>query len=308
MSDSTSAESSLEGGDSALPESIGSYRILRRLGGGPMGDVFMGKAPNEARHAIKMPRAPQVKVADDAHRLLNNGLDPRIRPYLEIDYDDSRNRYMAMDYLEVGPASLSTLDGLDAAQTIEWGISSLQALGKLHAQGIVHGNIKNSNLLVRRSKESNLPGVVAGAMPIFGDIGLRYAYDPEYFAGTYARQVFPYMAPEAIEAFVGAGLEDEWKVEKNGDVYAWCVTFIEAYSGFQIFDLVGEEPTYERYIEEKHKRRYVIVERNDSVSRVNIKRLNEIVACCLDPKPENRFADAQQLEQALQETLINKEN
>ena len=70
----------------------------------------------------------------------------------------------------------------------------------------------------------------------------------------------------------------------------------------------GEEPTPERYIEEKHKRHYVIVERNDFTSRVDIKRLNEVVAKCLDPKPENRFADGGQLEKALQEALITNGN
>ena len=82
------------------------------------------------------------------------------------------------------------------------------------------------------------------------------------------------------------------------------MAFIEIYSGFQLFDLPGEEPSPQRYVEEKRRRRYVLAERNDFKSEVDIKKLNEVLAKCLDPEPKNRFADAQQLEKALQDTLV----
>jgi serine/threonine protein kinase len=287
-----------------LPKTIGKYEILSRLATGPMGDLLMAKSDDEGRHAIKKPRSPYVKVSKDAVKMLKARFDPRVRPYIEIDHDKKRERYLVMDYFDVRSASMAALDGLDSAECVEWLTSCCAALGSLHEKKIVHGNLKTSNILVRRSKDSSIPGTVAGALPIISDIGLRYAYDKEYFVGATSAAIYPYMAPEVIEMFMAAGLEDDWTPAANADVYSFGVAFIEIYSGFGLFDMPGEDPSPHRYIEEKLRRRYVLAERNDFKSKVNIKRLNEILASCLDPDPKNRFADAQQLENALQESLV----
>ncbi|MFT7463181.1 MAG: serine/threonine protein kinase [Pseudohongiellaceae bacterium] len=288
----------------ALPKTIGTHEVLSRLATGPMGDLLMAKAGDESRHVIKKPTSPYVKVSKDAIKMLNASFDLRLRPYLEIDHDAKRDRYLVMDYFEVRSASLSALDGLTKGEAVEWLISSCSALAALHKNKVVHGNLKSSNILVRRSKDRSIPGTVAGALPIISDIGLRYAYDKEYFVGATAAAIYPYMAPEVIEMFLDAGLEDDWRPEPSADVYSFAVSFIEIYSGFQLFEMPGEDPSPQRYLEEKRRRRYVLAERNDLKSEVDIKTLNEVLASCLDPEPKNRFANAQQLEKALQGTLV----
>jgi len=287
-----------------LPESIGKYEILKRLASGPMGDLLMANSGQNERKVIKKPRSPYIKVSKDAIKMLNARLDPRVRPYLEIDNDQRRERYLVMDYFDVRSASMAALDGLDSAECVEWLISCCAALATLHKNDVVHGNLKTSNILVRRSKDTSIPGTVAGALPIISDIGLRYAYDKEYFVGATSAAIYPYMAPEVIELFMASGLEEDWTPQPSADVYSFGVAFIEIYSGFGLFEMPGEDPSPHRFIEEKLRRKYVLAERNDFKSKVNIKKLNEVLANCLDPDPTNRFADAQQLEKALQESLV----
>ena len=176
MTEPASAEAAAD-----LPKTIGNHEILSRLASGPMGDLLMAKAGDEGRHVIKKPTAPYVKVSKDAIKMLNASFDPRLRPYLEIDHDNKRDRYLVMDYFEVRSASLSALDGLTKGESVAWLISACGALAALHKNKVVHGNLKSSNILVRRSKDRSIPGTVAGALPILSDIGLRYAYDKEYF-------------------------------------------------------------------------------------------------------------------------------
>ena len=142
-------------------EVIGSYRILRPLGHGGMGAVF------EVEH-VKLGVHYALKVytlEDDSAelfkkkfaaegRLLARLNHPNLVRVIDLDIDEQRGvLYYVMDLVLYKDGEARTLDdielgGADEDYLFDWFRQLSDALEYIHAQGIVHRDIKLNNILL----------------------------------------------------------------------------------------------------------------------------------------------------------------
>jgi len=212
-----SAVGSAEGRTGGPPQ-LGRYRLLRRIGEGGMGVVHLAAAPDGCRVALKVLR-PHV-VADTAGRqrlarevdALQRVRSRRVAALLDADaWGDtpyvvtrfvpglSLNEYVD----EYGPLRGAGLLGL--------GRGLAEALAEVHAVGVVHRDVKPSNVLIENDE------------PVLIDFGLARAADDAtvtvagWMLGTPA-----YLTPEIVE-----GRDPE----PPCDVHAWASTLAYACTG-----------------------------------------------------------------------------
>jgi predicted ATPase/serine/threonine protein kinase len=134
---------------------IGVYDVVRLLGRGGMGEVYLAQDSRLGRKvAVKLLRPALTGRADVTRRFeqearaassLNH---PNIVTIYEIGEFEDR-RFLAMEFVE--GQSLAAFTG--RASPIEWvariGAQLAQAMASAHAAGIVHRDIKPENVLVR---------------------------------------------------------------------------------------------------------------------------------------------------------------
>jgi hypothetical protein len=142
-------------GDRAAPapEAIGGYRLLRRLGGGGMGEVFEAEdGPGGRRVAIKLIAADCADSEDSVNRFRREGrvasslAHPRCvfvyaadedagRPYIVMELMPGQNLQQLVD--EGGP--------LAPGEAVAKILDVIDGLSEAHAQGLVHRDVKPSN-------------------------------------------------------------------------------------------------------------------------------------------------------------------
>ncbi|HST27972.1 MAG TPA: serine/threonine-protein kinase [Rudaea sp.] len=154
------AQGTVEHFDSGVPwlgRRIGNYRILREIGRGGMGNVFLAEradAEYESRVAIKLIRGFPTSAALERLRrerqLLAGLVHPRIARLLDGGTTDEGQPYLVMEYV----------DGMPLAQWLETRRPSLvqrlrlfqqlcEAVHHAHQNLIVHSDLKPANVMVR---------------------------------------------------------------------------------------------------------------------------------------------------------------
>ncbi|WP_327322007.1 bifunctional serine/threonine-protein kinase/ABC transporter substrate-binding protein [Streptomyces sp. NBC_01210] len=143
---------SLRGAD---PARIAGYRLLRRLGAGGMGVVYLARSPGGALAAVKVIRAAHADDAgfrarfrrevETAGRVIN----PWVVPLLDAD-PDAESPWLATAFVpgpslaeaveECGPLPYGTVRVLGARLA--------EALDAVHGAGLVHRDVKPGNVLL----------------------------------------------------------------------------------------------------------------------------------------------------------------
>jgi predicted ATPase/serine/threonine protein kinase len=239
--------------DVALPQQIGRFAVLGKLGHGGMGVVFLGlDGELERKVAIKLLRSKATRTIG-VHRLVREaqGLarlsHPNVIQVHEIgEHDDSM--FVAMEYVEG-----STLrDWLDAErrpwrQAIDMVRQAGRGLEAAHAAGLVHRDFKPSNVMVgkdgrprvcdfglARASNSTRPDLpLRSSMPelpefnnTLGDSGV-FAGDPLALTRSGAVLGTPaYMAPEQMQGRFS---------DPPSDQFSFCATAYEALFGHRPF-------------------------------------------------------------------------
>jgi len=211
----------MHGDDSIVGTILASRYVLRaELARGSMGDVYRARDLDEDRDvAVKVLRA-EHRVDHSMRRrfrreaaVLKALSHPAIVPLLDLEVDEEGAVFMVTEYVE-GPTlaeriAEAPLDLPSADRLIE---AMCGALGAAHAHGVLHGDLKPSNVLW----VSPLPQLVDfGASKV---LGLDRLTATGQVAGTPA-----YMAPEVL---TGKG-----DVDERIDVYGLGVLLYEALGG-----------------------------------------------------------------------------
>ncbi|HET9742891.1 MAG TPA: protein kinase [Terriglobales bacterium] len=139
---------------------IGRYRLIRQLGAGGMGVVYLAKDETLGREvALKFLHA---NAADDAKsrarmmreaRLASSLNHPNICTVYDIGESDGQI-YIAFEYIPGKPLSqeLKT-GGLPAETVVRYGVQIADALVCAHASRILHRDLKSSNIIVTPEKK-----------------------------------------------------------------------------------------------------------------------------------------------------------
>ncbi len=215
---------------------LGKYRLLRRLGRGGMGEVWLAR--NEAtdrEFAIKLLLAKFAADADMLSRFMREAkVSGRVRhPGVVEVFDVARAPeldgavFLVMEVLE--GASLHDLVGrqkqLPLGFLLDVGIALAHALGALHDKGVIHRDIKPSNIFLHRDPGGRI-------VPKLLDFGIsKMETTPEEGELTRSGTIVGsprYMSPEQA-----AGKKD---VDARADVYGLGVTLWTCAAGYSPFD------------------------------------------------------------------------
>ncbi|ROO89910.1 serine/threonine protein kinase [Actinocorallia herbida] len=201
-----------------LPERIGPYRPLERLGAGGMGEVFLCRDVDGRVLAVKVLRPELADRADVRARLGREAATMRrvTSPYvaeLVAAEGDGETVYLATRYVQgrtLGAfvADRGPLRG-EELRTLALGLA--EALAAIHAAGCVHRDLKPENV------------VMAEGRPVVIDFGIAHALDATRFTTTgRAAGTLAYMAPELLA---------DGRVGTPADVFAWGATVAFAATG-----------------------------------------------------------------------------
>lgn len=209
-----------------IPESIGRYRVSGVIGKGGFGTVFCATDDSLLRDvAIKVPRRFPKTGADssrwNAEARMAAMLDhPNIVPVYDVGSTDDFpffvvSRFIAgIDLRERLQHGRPTLD-----RTVQWIIEMAGALQHAHEKGLVHRDVKPSNILIEKNDRAWLTDF---GLAIRDDDIQRQA-SRKTLVGTYC-----YMSPEQAR---GEG----HLVDGRADIFALGIVLYELLSGERPF-------------------------------------------------------------------------
>ncbi len=201
-------------------DSIGHYRIEEKLGEGGVGEVYRAVDPVLGRVVAVKRLRPQLADRDDvverfrAEACTLARLDhPSIATLYHFERDDE-DWFMVMEYVagETLASVLRRCGRLELEYALPLFAQALDALGYAHDQGVVHRDIKGSNLIVKP----------CGTVKVM-DFGIARVDGAERLTQMGQPVGTPeYMAPEQIRGE---------HIDRRADIYALGVLFYALLSG-----------------------------------------------------------------------------
>jgi tetratricopeptide (TPR) repeat protein/predicted Ser/Thr protein kinase len=216
------------------PDQIGPYQVLRELGSGGMGVVYLALQERPRRKvALKLLQRSSLRGEAEARfkleaELLGRLQHPGIAQVFEsgsLGDDDNSPRYIAMEYVE-GTVLNAYAEGqnLDVESRIRLLEDIAAAVHHAHLRSVVHRDLKPDNILVGRDGQAKVI-----------DFGVARFLDHEQTLQTQTGQIIgtlSYMSPEQVQ-----GRLDE--IDATSDVYALGVVSYELLSGSLPFSFQG---------------------------------------------------------------------
>jgi WD40 repeat protein len=217
-----------------LPEQFGRYRILKRLGAGGMGSVWLAYDPQlDRKVAIKVPRLESGASPQLLERFNREGRaaaalhHPNVCPVHDVG-EIGGVHFLAMAYLEGEPLSDVIRRGevLPQAEAARVVLRLALALAEAHRLGVIHRDLKPSNVMMTPKGE-----------PVVMDFGLARRSGAEEARLTSDGSMLgtpAYMPPEQMTGDVNA-------MGPGCDVYSLGVILYELLTGALPFS--GPTPT-----------------------------------------------------------------
>ena len=242
-----------------IGQRIARYRVLRRLGAGGMGVVYLAEQEQPRRTvALKVMRAglasrSMLRRFEHEAEVLGHLKHPGIAQIFEagtFDVGHGAQPYFAMEFID-GPTitAFAKSHALDARARLELIAQMCDAIHHAHQKGVVHRDLKPDNVLIQEEgieaprhqvedpPRRGMKGSVH-AMPRTKvlDFGVARLTDSDFAVTTLKTDIgqivgtLPYMSPEQVAA-------DPSQVDVRSDVYALGVITYELLTGSVPFDV-----------------------------------------------------------------------
>ncbi len=221
--------------DKVMPERIGRYKILQQLGEGGCGEVYMAEQtePVRRRVALKVIKrgmdTKQVIARFEAERQALALMDhPNIAKVLDAGATETGRPYFVMELVKgIRITQFCDQQHLSTSERLGLFTQVCQAIQHAHQKGIIHRDVKPSNILVTLHDGVPVPKVI--------DFGIAKATEQPLtektvitelgqFMGTPA-----YMSPEQAEL---SGLD----IDTRSDIYSLGVLLYELLTGRTPFE------------------------------------------------------------------------
>ena len=281
-----------------LPSLIGQYRILRKIGAGGMGLVYLGEHTLLRRRAAIKTLLPTVAANHEiVERFFNEAratsaiADPGVIQIFDFGYHVDGTAYIVMELLE-GEALSARLDRLGVlplGDALRFARQIAGSLAAAHARDIVHRDLKPENIFLVRDSEAQ-----GGERTKIIDFGVckMGAGDPMLTEVGAMIGTPVYMSPEQCR---GSG-----DVDARSDIYSFGCLLFHLITGRPPFvgDASGElivahiqepPPAASQYVPELPP------------------EVDALLASCLAKEPDDRFASMTALYNALGELMVHAE-
>ncbi len=214
-------------------DTLDKYRLIRELGAGGMGQVWLAEDPSLEREVAVKVLLPEYS-SDERFRQrfrreaqtmmdLQNAPIVGVMNYFECAEPRSRRLLaaMVMQYMAGGTLEARITGGnrLPLAEALQIAADALGALAEIHEMDIVHRDLKPSNFLFTQHGKIRI-----------SDFGIAIATDPNQRL-TQARGIIgtaTYMSPEQAMG--------EFELDHRSDVYSFGIVLFEMLTGRAPFE------------------------------------------------------------------------
>lgn len=258
-------------------QTIGPYTLISRLGKGGFGDVWLAEKRSQflsKRVALKLPHDEQVdlKTIEREARLWEAASGhPNVLPIIDAEVYDGQV-VIVSEYADGGSLAdrLKDVGTTSHKHAVELTIGILTGLEFLHNRQIIHRDIKPQNILLQ------------GDTPRLADFGISRAMQTTAVSSTIIG-TDSYMSPEAFDG----------KRSVQTDIWSVGVVLYQLLNGTLPFP--QEHPS---------ERLFAVLTKNFEPLDPSIPiELRRVVEKALQKQPENRYASAAEMRQALASAL-----
>jgi serine/threonine-protein kinase len=268
----------------------GRYEIVKELGRGSMGVVYQAHDPQIDRLVVlKVLRQDRLTSEAFTHRFLKEAkaIGRLSHPNIVTVYDFGRDHetiYIAMEFLEGDPLNKVIEEKrLGMREIVNLGIQVAETLDYAHHLGIIHRDVKPSNILVKPSGQI-----------IITDFGIAHIEDPSSSLQTQDGEILgtpAYMSPEQVKG---------QSVDGRSDLFSLGIILYELGTGMRPF---GGENLAAIFNSIAQKNPLDPAKINPGIP----KRLSQIIMKCLEKIPDKRFETGKALAEALKNCPLERE-
>jgi Tol biopolymer transport system component len=278
-----------EAQDRRIGQSFGNYRILRRIGAGGMGEVYLAFDIRLGRQ-IALKFLPAHTASDEklvrrfqqearAASALNH---PNILTIFEVGKFEHEH-YIASEFVDGATLRARLRQGrLELYDALEIITQVASALVAAHSAGVIHRDLKPTNVMLRPDGYVKVIdfGLAKRTSRAYGELNDESVTQPGTMLGT-----ADYMSPEQARGE---------EVDARSDLWSLGVIFYEMLSGGRPFEGETHYQVVARILESEPKP-------IDPALGLPVE-IEQVLTRCLQKEREQRYESAAQLYSALRET------